>query len=370
MATPDYVMNLDDVNALGTHDREALKKVEERYAFRSNEYYLSLIDWDDPDDPIRKIVIPDLRELEKWGDLDPSEESDYSVVPGLQHKYDQTGLLLISDMCGGFCRYCFRKRLFMDSAREVLKDISTELEYIRTHPEITNVLLTGGDPLILSTDKLAETIRKIREIDHVHIIRIGSKIPAYNPYRIIDDPSLLDTLRKYSTPDRRVYIMTQFNHPRELTEVAVQGLDLLRDAGAIPTNQTPLLRGVNDDPAVLAELFKKLSFIGVPPYYVFQCRPTLGNQHFTIPVEESYRIYEEAKRQCSGLAKRSHFVMSHRTGKIAIVGLDNTNIYFKYHQAAQEDDIGKFMVSTRNPDAYWYDDYDGLITECPLSSLN
>ncbi|MCG7855194.1 MAG: KamA family radical SAM protein [Methanoregulaceae archaeon] len=365
--TPKYIHKLRRVRGLPEGERKALEAVEEKFAFRSNEYYLSLINWEDPDDPIRRIVIPSPEELERWGRLDASEEVDYTIAPGLQHKYDQTALLLLSDQCGGFCRFCFRKRLFMERSREVVRDISTDVAYIREHPEITNVLLTGGDPLFLSTRKLTEVIGTLREIDHVRIIRIGSKIPAYNPYRIINDPALLEMIRTCSTAQRRIYVMTQFNHPREITPVARQGLDLLQEAGAILANQTPILRGINDDPAVLAELLRQLSFIGVPPYYLFQCRPTLGNHHFAVPVEEAYLIIEEAKKNCSGLAKRPTFVMSHKTGKIAIVGLDHEYVYFRYHQAADYDNIGMFMVFRRDPDALWFDDYRDLVREMRVS---
>ncbi|NYT08263.1 MAG: KamA family radical SAM protein [Methanomicrobiales archaeon] len=361
--SPRYVHELRRVRGIREEERNRLEAVEEKFAFRSNEYYLSLIDWEDPDDPIRRIVIPDPEELERWGKLDASEEVDYTIAPGLQHKYDQTALLLLSDQCGGFCRFCFRKRLFMEHGREVVRDISADIAYIRDHPEITNVLLTGGDPFFLSTRKLAAVIGTIREIDHVRIIRIGSKIPAYNPYRIINDPALLEMIRTHSTAERRIYVMAQFNHPREITPVARKGLDLLRDAGAILANQTPILRGINDDPAVLAELLRELSFIGVAPYYLFQCRPTLGNHHFAVPVEEAYLIIEEAKKNCSGLAKRPNFVMSHKTGKIAIVGLDEEHVYFRYHQAAEYDDIGKFMAFKRNPVALWFDDYRDPVRE-------
>ncbi|KQC03415.1 MAG: radical SAM protein [Methanoculleus sp. SDB] len=363
MSSPRYIHRIDKIAQLTEEERDALKRVEEKFAFRSNDYYLSLIDWDDPDDPIRRIIIPDIAELEDWGKLDPSEESRYVVAPGLEHKYDQTALILVNDMCGGFCRYCFRKRLFLEKGREIIRDISPDIAYIASHPEITNVLLSGGDPLFLSTSRLDAIVREVRAIDHVRIIRIGTKMPAYYPFRIITDPSLITMIRKYSTPDRRIYVITQFSHPRELTDAAVQSIDMLLGAGAILANQTPILRGVNDDPDVLAELFRNLSFVGVAPYYVFQCRPALGNRHFVVPVEEAYGIIEHAKAQCSGLAKRVTFAMSHKCGKISVVGVDENHTYFKFHQAAEQQDFGKFMVFWKNPDALWFDDYTDLVSE-------
>jgi len=270
MKNPVYITSLDDLPGIPEDERKRLSEVTRRFAFRTNEYYASLIDWDDPEDPIRKIIIPDPRELEEWGALDPSREKDYTVAPGVQHKYRETALFLTVDVCGGFCRFCFRKRLFMNRADEIARDFSKGIEYVREHTEITNVLLTGGDPLLLATSRLERIISRLRQIDHVHIIRLGSKMAAFNPYRILNDPELPRLIRTYSTPEKRIYLMAHFNHPKELTSQAIAALDTLRDAGAIVVNQTPLLRGINSDPAILTELFKKLSFIGVPPYYVFQ----------------------------------------------------------------------------------------------------
>lgn len=367
MKNPKYITSVDRIESLSENERNTLREVTKRFAFRSNDYYLSLIDWDDPEDPIRKIIIPDTRELENWGELDASHEKNYTVAPGIQHKYRQTALFLAVDVCGSFCRFCFRKRLFMNDVDEIAKDYSAGIRYIQNHPEITNVLITGGDPLILATPRLEGLISQIRKIDHVQIIRIGSKMLAFNPYRVLHDPDLPDMIRRYSSPEKRIYIMAHFNHPREITPQAIEALDLLRDAGAIIVNQTPLLRGINSDPQVLAELFRKLSFIGVPPYYVFQCRPTLGNRLFEMPVEEAYEIFEKAKTGCSGLAKRARFVMSHASGKIEVVGKTEGTTFFKYHQAADPLDVGRFMAFRSNPDAYWFDDYTEQIDDYRVS---
>jgi len=354
---PDYIISLEQVPQLKPEERKELKKVTRWFSFQSNDYYLSLINWQDPDDPIRRLIIPQIRELDEWGTLDPSSENLYTKAPGLQHKYRETALLLVSDMCGGLCRFCFRKRLFVNDSSEVVPDVTEALRYISNHQEITNVLLTGGDPLMLETGDLEPTVRKLREIDHVQIIRIGSKMPAYNPYRIIDDPELLEMIRKYSTPEKRIYIMAQFNHPRELSEPAMEAVRLLQGSGAILMNQTPMIHGINDNPEVLSMLFKKLSFMGVSPYYVFQCRPAKGNRIFSVPLEEAYAIFEKARGMCSGLAKRARFVMSHKKGKIEVVGVDATHTYFRYNQAAEPADLGRFVVCERNPDACWFDDY-------------
>ena len=360
-----YLTKLAQIPQLSEAERSDLEKVNEQFVFRTNEYYQSLIDWNDPDDPIRRIVMPDIQELDDWGQLDASNEEKYTKVKGLEHKYTSTALLLVNEVCAAYCRFCFRKRLFMDENDEVTKDISEGLEYIRKHKEITNVLLTGGDPMIMSTSKLEPIIKQIREIDHVKIIRIGTKIPAFNPHKIVNDPSLHEMIKTYSKDEKKIYIMAHFNHPRELTEIAVKGLNMLMQSGAIVVNQTPLIKGVNDDPDVLAELFNRLSFIGVPPYYVFLCRPTLGNEPFAIPVEDGYEIFEEARSKCSGLAKRARLVMSHETGKVEVVGMSGGQVFFKYNRSADTENNGKFLAFDSNPDAYWFDDYEEAFMELP-----
>lgn len=356
-----YLNKLSQVSQLAeipAGELRKLQEVEQRYAFRSNEYYHSLIDWNDPKDPIRRIVIPHQDELQRWGQLDASGEHNYAKTRGLEHKYPDTALLLTSDVCGGLCRFCFRKRLFMADNNEVNRDVSAGLEYIRNHPEINNVLLTGGDPLLLSTRNLETIIAEIRSIDHVKIIRIGSKLPAFNPFRILDDPDLLRMLKQYSLPERRIYLMAQFNHPRELTPEAVQALTQVQEAGVVIMNQTPLIRGVNDDPVILAELLNKLSYMGIAPYYVFQCRPTEGNSAYTVPIEEGYQIFSQAISNCSGLARRCRYSMSHVTGKIEVVGMTDEQIFFRYHRPADPaQNPGEIMVFPRNPDSYWLDDY-------------
>ena len=360
-----YLTKLAQIPQLSEAERSDLEKVNEQFVFRTNDYYQSLIDWNDPDDPIRRIVMPDIQELDDWGQLDASNEEKYTKVKGLEHKYTSTALLLVNEVCAAYCRFCFRKRLFMDENDEVTKDISEGLEYIRKHKEITNVLLTGGDPMIMSTSKLEPIIKQIREIDHVKIIRIGTKIPAFNPHKIVNDPSLHEMIKTYSKDEKKIYIMAHFNHPRELTEIAVKGLNMLMQSGAIVVNQTPLIKGVNDDPDVLAELFNRLSFIGVPPYYVFLCRPTLGNEPFAIPVEDGYEIFEDARSKCSGLAKRARLVMSHETGKVEVVGMSGGQVFFKYNRSADTENNGKFLAFDSNPDAYWFDDYEEAFMELP-----
>lgn len=208
-----YLTRIDQIPQLSDRERKSLKPVAERFAFCCNDYYLSLIDWDDPDDPIRRAVVPHVQELDEWGRLDPSDEETYAVMPGLEHKYPSTVLLLVSNVCEGICRYCFRKRVFIRPQWEYLRDVPAAMAYIAGHPEITNVLLTGGDPLTLPTSTLADIVERLRRIEHVQIIRIGSRTPAFHPHRILEDATLTDMIRQHSTADKRIYVMTHFIHP-------------------------------------------------------------------------------------------------------------------------------------------------------------
>ena len=350
-----YVRRLDQVSQLTADEQQRLESVSNRYVFRANDYYLNLIDWDDPEDPIRQLIIPRDEELNTWGQLDASNEESVTVANGVQHKYIDTVLLLCNEVCGAYCRYCFRKRLFMDDNDEVTNDISAGLDYISNHPEVTNVLLTGGDPLLMSTRRLIEIFDALRQIEHVQVIRIGSKMPAFDPWRVLNDEKLQETFRTYSTSDKRIYLMAHFDHPRELTAEAIAGISTCIRNGVICVNQCPIIKGVNDNPYVLAELFSTLSFIGCPPYYLFQGRPTAGNEPYEVPIVRGWQIFQKALHQGSGLARRAKFCMSHETGKIEILAVDDENIYLRYHQAKDADDLGRFFVRRRNNAAYWLD---------------
>ncbi len=364
-----YLIKIEQLEQLSEQEKTELKKVTDRFPFRSNDYYLSLINWDDPDDPIRTVIIPHLHDLDKWGRPDPSNEKTYTIMPGFEHKYNSTALFLISNVCDGICRYCFRKRVFMEPQKTCLQNIPAAIQYVKEHRELNEVLLTGGDPLVLKPSKLEDIIRQLRQIEHVRIIRIGTKAPAFNPYRITEEPALLEMIDKYSTEQKKIYVITHFIHLRELTDLAVRAVGLLQKAGAVIANQMPLIRGVNTNPEVLAKLLRKLSFIGAVPYYIFQCRPAPGNKAYTVPIERGYEIVEQAKTFVSGLANRIRFVMSHSTGKIEVIGKTEDFVYFKYHRAAHDADSGRFLMLASNPNAYWLDDYAEIIEDYPIDSL-
>lgn len=351
----NYITQPEKIPQLNSQAIKTINKVSETYAFRTNSYYNNLINWDDPEDPIKKIVIPEEGELTQWGTLDASNEHYYTVAKACQHKYQDTALLLVNEVCGAYCRYCFRKRLFMNDNDEASYDISEGLSYISNHPEITNVLLTGGDPMILGNKRIKQILQDLRNIPHVNIIRIGTKMTAFNPFRISEDKELLSIISEHSKARKRIYIMNHFDHPREITPEAIEAVTKLISAGAICVNQCPLVKGVNDNSAVLAELFKKLSFIGCPQYYLFQGRPTEGNQSHVVPMVQGYFLFEESKKYISGLAKRVKYVMSHSSGKVEIIGVDDDFIFLKYHRSRDKKLLGKIRLFRRDDNAYWMD---------------
>jgi len=360
-----YVRDVDKIANIPPEERAKLKAVAERYVFRANDYYLGLIDWTDPNDPIKQLIIPRVEELSDWGKLDASNERAVTVSRGVQHKYPHTVLLLCNEVCGAYCRYCFRKRLFMDENDETTNDISAGLAYIAANPNITNVLLTGGDPLLMSTRRLVEVFEALRAVPHVRIIRIGSKMPAFDPWRVLNDPALQEAFRQYSTPRKRIYLMAHFDHPRELTDPAVDGIDCCIRNGVICVNQCPLIKGINDDPTVLSDLFRELSFIGCPPYYLFQGRPTAGNEPYEVPIVRGWGIFREAMRRGSGLSRRAKYVMSHETGKVEILAVDDRHIYLRYHRARDEAQRGRYMIFKRNDEAYWLDQLEPAESDVP-----
>lgn len=361
-----YIRNLDQVDGISDDEKKRLAPVADKFVFRANDYYLGLIDWNDPEDPIRQLVIPRKEELKDWGNLDASNEESITVERGVQHKYTDTVLLLCNEICGAYCRYCFRKRLFMDENDEVTNDVSDGIRYITNHPEVNNVLLTGGDPLLMSTRRLVEIFAALDEIPHVRIVRLGSKIPAFDPFRILRDEKLHEAFRKYSSGLMRIYLMAHFDHPRELTEVAVDGLKSCMENGLVCVNQCPLIRGINDDPDVLTELYQRLSYVGVAPYYLFQGRPTAGNEPYEVPIVEGWQIFQQAIRQGSGLARRARFVMSHETGKIEILAVDDRFIYLRYHQAKNTKNMDRLITCHRNDDAYWFDQLEPVDSTCSV----
>lgn len=342
---------------LSLDETEQIEQVAQIHPMRISPYYLSLIDRNDPDDPIRKMAVPSREELNPDGVYDTSGEAENTKMPGLQHKYAETALILATNRCAVYCRHCFRKRLVGLPTEEIMKRFEDAVEYIEDHAEINNVLVSGGDPLVLSNRVIERFLKLLTNIKHVSFIRFGSRTPVTLPSRF-KDPELLALFKEYSQMDKKVYIVTQFNHPREITLESVSAVNKILNAGVLMSNQTVLLKGVNDNPETLATLMNKLVSIGVAPYYVFQCRPVKRvKSHFQVPICKGVRIVEEAKAKCNGHSKRFKYIMSHKTGKIEILGIMNGEIYFKYHEAKDRENLGVMFKRRVDDKAGWLDDF-------------
>ncbi len=332
-------------------------EIAERFPVLITPYYLSLVDTEDPEDPIGKMCIPSLAELDPGGSFDTSGEADNTKLEGLQHKYAQTVLLLSTNQCAMYCRHCFRKRMVGLSEEELNKRVDEVTAYVREHREITNVLVSGGDAFLNPNHILERYLRELTAIDHLDFIRFGSRTPVTLPERIYGDQEFLDLFAKYAQR-KSLWVVTQFNHPRELTEQAQRAVRALIERGVLVRNQTVLLRGVNDSGETLGTLLSGLTRMGVVPYYIFQCRPVTGvRERFQVPLSEGIRIVDSAKARQNGFGKAVRYAMSHPRGKIEILcqGPDGETL-FKFHQSKDPADSAKAFTVKLKPTDAWLDD--------------
>jgi KamA family protein len=344
---------------MSAREEKLLRKVVEIHPMSVSRYYMSLINRRDKKDPIRRMIIPSVAEMDVAGTYDTSGEHKSTKAHGLQHKYGETALILATNRCAAYCRFCFRKRLVGLPNEEILSRFNDAIPYIRAHKEINNVLISGGDPLTLPTSMIEKFLKELDTIKHLDFIRIGSRIPVAYPDRILLDKSLPATLGKYSSSKRRLYIVTHFNHPNEVTESSIAAIDRLINANVIVNNQTVLMKGVNDNSDTLATLMKKLVRMGANPYYVFQCRPVSRvKTHFQVPFTRGVRIVEGAKKKLDGHSKRFKFCMSHDSGKIEILGIEGDRIYLKHNQARYTKNRSRFFSKKLTDKAAWLDDLE------------
>jgi len=284
---------------LSTEEQAQLRLVTMRYPLSVTPYYLSLINPDDPNDPIRKQAIPSIMEMimVSMGVEDPLGEKQDTVVPGLVHRYPDRVLLVLTDICPVLCRHCTRKREWQNGGWvRSPAEVEAMLDYISRHKAIRDVIISGGDPLTLSTCHLEDIISRIRGIRHVEIIRIGTRFPVVLPQRI--DNELCTMLAKYGP----IWLNTHFNHVREITPSAAEACDLLLRSGVPVNNQSVLLRGINDSVEAQTELCHGLLKIKVRPYYLYQCDEVQGTEHLRTPVETGLKIVEGMRGHTSGLA--------------------------------------------------------------------
>jgi len=262
-------------------------------------YFVSLIDPEDPNDPVRRQVIPTADEIVPFTGMmeDSLAEDRHSPVPGLVHRYPDRVLMLVTTQCASYCRYCTRSRMVGDPAATFSKaELELQLEYLRKTPQVRDVLISGGDPLTMAPRQLEELLRKLREIPHIEIIRIGSRVPVFMPMRVT--PELTDMLQKYHPLWMNIHV----NHPNEITAELAEACDRLSRVGIPLGNQSVLLAGINDCPHIFRKLVQDLVRIRVRPYYIYQCDLVEGAGHFRTPVAKGIEIIEAMRGHTSGYA--------------------------------------------------------------------
>ena len=284
---------------LTPEEEEGVAKSLKTLRMAITPYYLSLINPDDPNDPVRKQAIPTAAELHQSAAdlLDPLHEDEDSPVPGLTHRYPDRVLFLITDMCSMYCRHCTRRRFAgQHDCQSPSERIQAAIDYVARTPQVRDVLLSGGDALMVDDAMLESIIQRLRAIPHVEIIRIGSRTPVVCPQRITD--SLCEMLKKYHP----IWLNTHFNHPNEVTEESAAACARLANAGVPLGNQSVLLRGINDNVDIMKKLVHKLVMMRVRPYYIYQCDLSMGLEHFRTPVSKGIEIIEGLRGHTSGYA--------------------------------------------------------------------
>ncbi len=275
--------------------KEVAEKLDVFFQARINPYYLSLIRY--PGDPIWLQAVPDEVELyDIDASDDPLNEESMSPVPNITHRYPDRALFLTTSQCGLYCRFCTRKRKVGDASKINMRELESAFKYLEDHTEINDVILSGGDPLMLTDAMLEKILSRLRSIPHIQIIRLGTKMPCVLPQRIT--PQLCEMIKKYHP----IYVNTHFNHPWEITEESKKACEMLVNAGVPVGCQTVLLKGVNDDPEVMKDLMKKLLAMRVRPYYIYQADLTKGANHFRTPIDVGLEIMDKLRGHISGLA--------------------------------------------------------------------
>ncbi len=292
------VEEFEKIFKLTTSEKKALQS-DQLFRVDITPYYASLIDPDDPDDPIRRQVVPTAAEIVPFTGMmeDSLAEDMHSPVPGLVHRYPDRVLMLVTTQCASYCRYCTRGRIVGDpSATFSREEFEQQIAYLKATPQVRDVLLSGGDPLVLAPKLLEELLTRIREIPHIEIIRIGSRVPVFMPMRVTDE--LVEMLRQFHPLWMNIHV----NHPNEISAELAEACDKLNDAGIPLGNQSVLLRGVNDCVNIQRKLVQSLVRIRVRPYYLYQCDLVEGAGHFRTPVAKGIEIIEGLRGHTSGFA--------------------------------------------------------------------
>jgi len=324
------------------------------YPFMSNQYYNDLVK---KNPELVDVIKPSIEEQNSKFSVDASNEKSNVKLTGLQHKYQQTALIQVADECFGYCRFCFRKRLFLENKKsEKIQNMVKAIEYLKSNSKISCVLLSGGDPLTLNNDMLEWYLEMLTDIKSIKIIRIGTRAPAFYPDRIIKDKKLVDILEKYGKKVT-LAIMTHFLHQKELTEKSIDTIRILKNIGMMLNNQNALLKGINDDAKVLSKLYKNLTFNGVQPYYLFQCRPSIGNEKFSVSFCDGYKIFKKLIKDLNGLCKKFRYTISHTDGKLEVLYASKEKILFRFHQAKNPNNTGQVFSVPFKGNEMWLNSY-------------
>ena len=392
--------------ALGSDELDTLKAVSAVFPFRVNQYVVErLIDWSRvPDDPIYQLTFPqrgmlepdelarmvDLvrrdapraelvaaaREIQLRKNPHPAGQAvlnvpsdDLGKLAGIQHKYRETVLFFPTQgqTCHAYCSYCFRWPQFvgLEDLKFASKEAGRLAHYVERHPEVTDVLLTGGDPMVMKTDRLRAYVEPLLEIEHLVHIRIGTKALAYWPYRFTtgdDADALMRLFEKVQRRGKQIAIMAHMSHPRELgTQAARSAIRRLRAAGCTIRSQAPLIRRVNDDPAAWATMWREQLRLGVVPYYMFVERDTGPNHYFEVPLERAWRVYREAVQQVGGLGRTVRGPsMSATPGKVCVEGVATVAgervLVLTFLQGRNPDWVKRPFFARYDPDAAWLGD--------------
>lgn len=360
--------NITTVDELKTYlpltaDQESdLREVTDIHPMNIPRYYLSLIDPDNPEDPVRKLCVPDAQELVVAGAMgettkDPYGDDKHDKGNGVLHKYGYTALVVTSEYCAMYCRHCFRKRMVGLPNDLTVNNFQKAAEYIRSHPEITNAILSGGDTFMLPTKVLEKILQSLVDIPHLNHVRIGSRVPVTYPIRLFDD-SLIHLLREFNSK-KTLFVPTHFNHVNEITSISREAILRLRQAGITVNNQAVLLRGVNDTVDDLVNLMNGLLRIGVNPYYLYQCMPVARvRHHFQVPLKKGVDLVDEARRHFDGYAKRFKYILGHDIGKLEICGrIDDKLILKQIHaRVGHENETSRLLVRQLTDKGGWLDD--------------
>ncbi|MES9845979.1 MAG: KamA family radical SAM protein [Candidatus Sedimenticola sp. PURPLELP] len=347
---------------LSEDEEKTLREVVDNHPMNIPRYYLSLIDESSERDAIRKLALPSKEEMVVAGSMgettqDPYGDDKHNKGNGILHKYPYSALVVATDYCSMYCRHCFRKAIVGLPNDKTVENFQRAAEYIREHKEITNVIISGGDPLLINTRRIKKILESLVDIEHVNYVRIGTRTPVVYPMRFFDD-ELLDTFKEFNK-HKTLYLPTHFNHVSEITDVAKEAVLRIREAGVTVNNQAVFLKGVNDSVEEIEALMNGLVKIGVNPYYLYQCMPVSRvRHHFQVPLKTGVDIVDKAKERLDGYAKRFKFIMGHDIGKIEICGRVDDKLILKHIHSRPEKphEASQIKIMQLDDKAGWLDD--------------